>query len=50
MTNSYKPDYFNSTAAYRSVGFQEIHFPQEYSGGEGYLSVGATGAYVFVAG
>ena len=31
-TQSYKPDFFNSEKAYRSLGFQEIHFPSVFAG------------------
>ena len=31
-TQSYKPDFFNSEKAYKSLGFQEIHFPSVFAG------------------
>lgn len=31
-TQSYKPDFFNSEKAYRSLGFEEIHFPTVFAG------------------
>lgn len=31
-TQSYKPDFFNSEKAYRSVGFEEINFPTVFAG------------------
>ncbi len=31
-TQSYKPDFFNSEKAYRSLGFQEINFPSAFAG------------------
>ena len=31
-TQSYKPDFFNSEKAYRSLGFEEIHFPTAFAG------------------
>lgn len=31
-TQSYKPDFFNSEKAYRSLGFQETNFPSVYAG------------------
>jgi phosphoglycerol transferase MdoB-like AlkP superfamily enzyme len=31
-TQSYKPDFFNSEKAYRSLGFQEINFPTVFAG------------------
>jgi phosphoglycerol transferase MdoB-like AlkP superfamily enzyme len=31
-TQSYKPDFFNSEKAYKSLGFEEIHFPTAFAG------------------
>ena len=31
-TQSYQPDFFNSEKAYKSLGFQEIHFPSVFAG------------------
>jgi phosphoglycerol transferase MdoB-like AlkP superfamily enzyme len=31
-TQSYKPDFFNSEKAYRSLGFEEINFPTAFAG------------------
>ncbi|MDK9705801.1 MAG: sulfatase-like hydrolase/transferase [Desulforhopalus sp.] len=31
-TQSYKPDFFNSEKAYRSIGFEEINFPTVFAG------------------
>ncbi|MFQ6757734.1 MAG: LTA synthase family protein [Deltaproteobacteria bacterium] len=32
-TNSYKPDFFNSTKAYTGIGFEKMYYPQEFSAG-----------------
>jgi len=34
-TQPYKPDFFNSEKAYKSLGFQEIHYPSIYAGSRG---------------
>ncbi len=31
-TQSYKPDFFNSEKAYRSLGFEEVNFPTAFAG------------------
>jgi len=31
VSNSFEPDYFNSTKAYTGIGFQNIYFPREYA-------------------
>lgn len=31
VTNSYYPDYFNSTKAYTGIGFDKLYFPVEYA-------------------
>lgn len=32
-TNSYKPDFFNSTNAYTGIGFEKKYYPQEFAAG-----------------
>ncbi len=32
-SNAYRPNYFNATHAYTSLGFDEIHFPKAYAPG-----------------
>ncbi len=40
-TNSYKPDFFNSTKAYTGIGFEKMYYPQEFSAGyDTYFSAG----------
>ncbi|MFA6282698.1 MAG: sulfatase-like hydrolase/transferase [Desulfurivibrionaceae bacterium] len=40
-TNSYKPDFFNSTNAYTGIGFDNMYYPQEFSAGYAtYFSAG----------
>ncbi|OHB25895.1 MAG: hypothetical protein A2X84_05270 [Desulfuromonadaceae bacterium GWC2_58_13] len=40
-TNSYIPDFFNSTNAYAGLGFADIYYPREYvSGRESYFGTG----------
>lgn len=40
-SNSYKPDFFNSTKAYTSIGFNKIFYPREFAAGyETYFSAG----------
>lgn len=40
-TNSYKPDFFNSTNAYAGVGFDKKYYPQEFAAGyDTYFSAG----------
>ena len=40
-TNSYKPDFFNSTNAYAGIGFQKKYYPQEFAAGyDTYFSAG----------
>lgn len=47
-TQSYKPDFFNSEKAYKSLGFQEIHFPSVYAGARGtYLQYDIPDSYIF---
>ncbi|MEA3274325.1 MAG: sulfatase-like hydrolase/transferase [Pseudomonadota bacterium] len=47
-TQSYKPDFFNSEKAYKSLGFQEIHFPSVYAGARGtYLQYELPDSYIF---
>ena len=41
VSNAYKPNYFNSLAAYEGLGFEEIYFPKEYAKSrDTYLSIG----------
>ena len=47
-TQSYKPDFFNSEKAYRSLGFEEIHFPTAYAGQrQTYLQYDNRDDYIF---
>mgnify|MGYP001359677751 CR=1 FL=1 len=40
-TNSYKPDFFNSTNAYAGIGFQKKYYPEEFTAGyDTYFSTG----------
>jgi len=40
-TNSYKPDFFNSTNAYAGIGFEKTYYPQEFAAGyDTYFSAG----------
>lgn len=40
-TNSYKPDFFNSTNAYTGIGFEKKYYPQEFTAGyDTYFSTG----------
>ena len=40
-TNSYKPDFFNSTNAYTGIGFEKRYYPQEFAAGyDTYFSTG----------
>lgn len=40
-TNSYKPDFFNSTKAYTGIGFEKRYYPQEFAAGYStYFSAG----------
>lgn len=40
-TNSYKPDFFNSTKAYTGIGFEKRYYPQEFASGYStYFSAG----------
>ena len=40
-TNSYKPDFFNSTNAYTGIGFEEKYYPREFAAGyDTYFSTG----------
>ena len=40
-TNSYKPEFFNSTNAYTGIGFEKMYYPQEFSAGyDTYFSAG----------
>jgi len=42
-TNSFVPDFFNSTNAYAGLGFEKTYYPREYAQGrETYLSTGDT--------
>lgn len=47
-TQSYKPDFFNSEKAYRSLGFQETNFPTAFAGSRStYLQYDDTEHYIF---
>ena len=47
-TQSYKPDFFNSEKAYRSLGFQETNFPTAFAGSRPtYLQYDDTEHYIF---
>ena len=47
-TQSYKPDFFNSEKAYRSLGFKEIHFPSVFAGNRPtYLKYDSPKSYIF---
>jgi phosphoglycerol transferase MdoB-like AlkP superfamily enzyme len=47
-TQPYKPDSFNSEKAYKSLGFQEIHFPSVYAGRRStYLQYDIPDSYIF---
>jgi phosphoglycerol transferase MdoB-like AlkP superfamily enzyme len=47
-TQSYKPDFFNSEIAYRSLGFKEINFPTIYAGvRKTYLKYDIPDNYIF---
>jgi phosphoglycerol transferase MdoB-like AlkP superfamily enzyme len=49
-TNSYRPDFFNSTNAYTGIGFEERYYPREFAAGyDTYFSTGdVTGEdYIF---
>jgi phosphoglycerol transferase MdoB-like AlkP superfamily enzyme len=47
-TQPYKPDFFNSEKAYKSLGFQEIHFPTVYAGTRStYLQYDVPDTYIF---
>jgi len=40
-TNSYRPDFFNSTNAYTGIGFEERYYPREFAAGyDTYFSTG----------
>ncbi len=40
-TNSYKPDFFNSTNAYTGIGFDKMYYPREFAAGyDTYFSAG----------
>jgi phosphoglycerol transferase MdoB-like AlkP superfamily enzyme len=40
-TNSYKPDFFNSTNAYTGIGFEKMYYPREFAAGyDTYFSAG----------
>lgn len=48
-SNSFKPDFFNSTNAYAGLGFEKIYYPREYAQGrETYLSTGDTAEEEFM--
>ncbi len=48
-TNSFKPDFFNSTNAYAGLGFENIYYPREYAQGrETYLTTGDTAEEEFM--
>ena len=48
-SNAYKPDFFNTLPAYRSLGFEQLHFPVEYAPRRAtYLSTGDVGAEMFL--
>jgi phosphoglycerol transferase MdoB-like AlkP superfamily enzyme len=47
-TQSYKPDFFNSEKAYRSLGFKEINFPSVFAGNRPtYLQYDIPDKYIF---
>ena len=47
-TQSYKPDFFNSEKAYRSLGFEETNFPTVFAGSRPtYLKYDIPYAYIF---
>ncbi len=47
-TQSYKPDFFNSEKAYKSLGFQEINFPTVFAGQRAtYLKHNDSENYIF---
>ncbi len=47
-TQSYKPDFFNSEKAYRSMGFQETNFPSVYAENrKTYLKYDIPNSYIF---
>lgn len=47
-TQSYKPDFFNSEKAYRSIGFEEINFPTVFAGNRStYLQYDDAKKYIF---
>ena len=47
-TQPYKPDFFNSEKAYKSLGFQEVNFPSVYAGERStYLQYDIPDGYIF---
>ena len=47
-TQAYKPDFFNSEKAYRSLGFEETNFPTVYAGNRlTYLKYDVPDGYIF---
>ena len=47
-TQPYKPEFFNSDKAYRSLGFQEVNFPSIYAGNRPtYLKYDIPESYIF---
>ena len=47
-TQAYKPDFFNSEKAYRSLGFEETNFPTVYAGNRlTYLKYDVPEGYIF---
>ena len=47
-TQTYKPDFFNSEKAYKSLGFQEVNFPSVYAGERStYLQYDIPDGYIF---
>jgi phosphoglycerol transferase MdoB-like AlkP superfamily enzyme len=47
-TQPYKPDFFNSEKAYKSLGFQEINYPTVYAGTrDTYLQYELEDSYIF---
>lgn len=47
-TQSYKPEFFNSEQAYRSMGFQETNFPSIYAENRAtYLKYNLVNSYIF---